>query len=149
MYKAPAQFLETDAAAGRVLGHARLLLKLANRFEAIAPGGLRHSAHVANYKSGRVIIHADNGAVAAKIRQMSRRLCSELSVEGAECNDIDVKVQPQQMPFRSMSSTSKPLSAKTAGILRSTAESLPKGALRDALDRLLKCSARADEVRKD
>ena len=31
----------------------------------------------------------------AKIRQMSQRLCSELSVEGAKCNGIDVKVQPK------------------------------------------------------
>jgi hypothetical protein len=78
MYKGPEQYLDSDAAASRVMAHARLLLKLSRRFEAIAPAGLRHTAHVANYKSGKIIIHADNGAVAAKIRQMSQRLCERV-----------------------------------------------------------------------
>ena len=79
-------YLDNDAAAGRVMAHARLLLKLARRFEAVAPGGLGSLARVANYKSGKVVIHADNGAVAAKLRQMSQRLCDELSRGGAQCS---------------------------------------------------------------
>ena len=78
MYNGPEHYLDKDAAAGRVMAHARLLLKLSRRFEAVAPAGLRHSAHVANYKLGTVIIHADNGAVAAKIRQLSQRLSDEV-----------------------------------------------------------------------
>lgn len=144
MTKGLEQYLNSDAAAGKVLAHARLLLKLSRRFEAIAPAGFRHAARVANYKSGKIVIHADNGAVAAKIRQMSQRLCDELSKGGAECNAIDVKVQPRQIPYQSTSSTQKPLSAKACGILRSTTENLPKGPLRDALDRLLASAARQE-----
>jgi hypothetical protein len=112
MYKGPEQYLDSDAAASRVMAHARLLLKLSRYFEAIAPAGLRDSAHVANYKSGKVVIHADNGAVATKIRQMSQRLCDELSKRGAECNGIEVKVQPRQIPFQSTTSTIKPISGQ-------------------------------------
>jgi hypothetical protein len=144
MYKGPEQYLDSDAAASRVMAHARLLIKLSRRFEAIAPAGFRHTAHVANYKSGKIIIHTDNGAVAAKIRQMSQRLCSELSKGGAECNGIEVKVQPRQIPYQSKSSTQKPLSVSACGVLRSTSENLPKGPLRDALDRLLESAARRE-----
>lgn len=144
MYKGPEQYLDSDAAASRVMAHARLLLKLSRRFEAIAPAGFRHTAHVANYKSGKIIIHTDNGAVAAKIRQMSQRLCSELSKGGAECNGIEVKVQPRQIPYQSTSSTQKPLSASACGVLRSTSANLPNGPLRDALDRLLESAARRE-----
>ena len=144
MYNGPEHYLDKDAAAGRVMAHARLLLKLSRRFEAVAPAGLRHSAHVANYKLGTIIIHADNGAVAAKIRQLSQRLSSELSKGGAECSGIEVKVQPRQIPSQSTSSTQKPLSDKAIGILRSTTENLPKGPLREALDRLLERAARAE-----
>ena len=140
-------YLNSDAAAGKVMAHARLLLKLARRFEAIAPAGFRHAARVANYKSGKIIIHADNGAVAAKIRQLSQRLCDELSKGGAECNVMEVKVQPRQIPFRSISSTQKPLSAKACGVLRSASENLPKGDLRDALDRLLASAAKRENER--
>jgi hypothetical protein len=146
MYKAPEQYLDADAAAGRMMAHARLLMKLTNRFDAVAPTALRQSAHIANYKSGRIIIHADNGAIAAKLRQMNRRLCDELSFVGVECNEIEVKVQPRQIPERSTISTCKPISDKAAGLLRSTVEMLPKGPLRDALDQLLQRAARSGET---
>ncbi len=144
MYNGPEHYLDKDAAAGRVMAHARLLLKLSRRFAAVAPAGLRHSARVANYKLGTVIIHADNGAVAAKIRQLSRRLSDELSKGGAECSGIEVKVQPRQIPSQSTSSTPKPLSGKALDTLRSTSEALPHGPLRAALDKLLARAARTE-----
>ena len=144
MYKGPEHYLDSDASTSRIMAHARLLQKLSRRFEAIAPSGLRHAARVANYKSGKIVIHADNGAVATKIRQMSQRLCDELSNCGAQCKGIEVKVQPRQIPCQSTTSTTKPLSARTCGVLRSTAENLPKGPLRDALDALLARSFREE-----
>ena len=144
MYQGPEHYLDSDAAIGRVMAHARLLQKLSRRFEAIAPGGLRHAARVANYKSGKIVIHADNGAVAAKIRQMSQRLCVELSKGGAECSDMEVKVQPRQNPYQTRTSTPKPLSGKAFGALQATAEKLPPGPLRAALDSLLQRAARTE-----
>ena len=144
MYKGPEQYLNSDAATSRVMAHARLLQKLSRRFEAVTPSGLRHAARVANYKSGKIVIHADNGAVATKIRQMSQRLCDELSKGGAECNDMEVKVQPRQNPYQTRTSTQKPLSDKAFGMLQSTAENLPEGPLRRALDTLLKRAARTE-----
>lgn len=137
-------YLDNDAAAGKVMAHARLLLNLARRFEAVAPAAFRHSARIANYKSGKIVIHTDNGAVAAKLRQMGQRLCEELSRGGPECNGIEVKVQPRQIPCQSMSSSQKPLSATARGVLRSTSENLPKGPLRDALEALLTSAARQE-----
>ena len=144
MYKGPEQYLDSDAAAGRIMAHARLLLKLSRRFEAVAPVGLRHSAHVANYKSGKIVIHADNGAVAAKIRQLSQRLSDELSKGGTECSGIEVKVQPRQIPSQSTTSTQKPLSDKAIEMLRATSEKLPKGGLKEALERLLASAAKTE-----
>jgi len=144
MYKAPEDYLDADAAAGRIMAHARLLMKLSSQFDAVAPAALRHAAHVANYKSGKLIIHADNGAVAAKIRQMHRRLCDELSKKAPECNDIEVKVQPRQNLSRSITSTTKPISSNAAEVLGKTLETLPEGPLRRALDTLLQRAARRE-----
>lgn len=144
MYKGPEQYLNSDATTSRIMAHARLLQKLSRRFEAVAPAGLRHAARVANYKSGTIVIHTDNGAVAAKIRQMSQRLCNELSKGGAECSALEVKVQPRQIPYQSTSSTLKPLSGKAFGLLESTADNLPEGPLRKALKNLLERAARAE-----
>ncbi len=137
MYYGPEHYLSKDATAGRVMAHARLLLKLSRRFEAVAPAALRDLAHVANYKSGMIIIHADNGAVAVKLRQMSRRLCDELSQEGCECSDIEVKVQPRQTLCQSSTSTPRPLSEMAQSMLSATRDKLPEGPLKAALSRLL------------
>lgn len=144
MYRAPEHYLNTDANASRVMAHARLLTRLAARFASVAPGGLGQAAHVANYRNGVLVIHAENGAVAAKLRQLSRRLCDRISFEGCECSDIEVKVQPGQLPFRSTTSTLKPLSGKALGVLRERAESLPGGPLRAALDLLLARAAKSE-----
>ena len=144
MHYAAEHFLDKDATAGRVMAHARLLLKLTRRFETVAPAPLRNAARIANFKSGKVIIHADNGAVAAKIRQLGRRLCDDLSTGGAECNDIEVKVQPRQSLFQSKASTEKPLSGSAIKALSATRESLPEGALRKALALLIERAAKAE-----
>lgn len=142
MYNGPEHFLDSDAAAGRFMAHARLLLKLSRRFEAIAPSAFRHAARVANYKSGTVVIHTDNGAVASKIRQMSQRLCDELSKGGAQCNGMEVKVQPRETHSQSTTSTPKPISEAACGSLQSASRQLPPGPLRAALDRLVERAAR-------
>jgi hypothetical protein len=137
-------YLDNDSGAGRLMAHARLLLDLARRFDAAAPAGLRDVAHIANFKSGKVVIHADNGAAAAKIRQLNQRLCDELSKGGPECNRIEVKVQPRRTPFQSMPSTAKPLSAGACAALNSAAAGLPDGPLRKALVVLLARAARLE-----
>jgi len=142
MYNGPEHYLDSDASTGKIMAHARLLLKLSRRFEAIAPAGFRHSARVANYKSGKVVIHTDNGAVASKIRQMSQRLCSELSKGGAQCIDMDVKVQPRENLSHSTTSTSKPISEQACDALKSASDKLPEGPLRAALNHLLERAAR-------
>lgn len=137
MYYGPEHFLNRDANGGRIMAHARLLLKLARRFEAVAPPALRHAARVANYKSGKVVIHTEYGAVAVKLRQMSRRLCEDLSKGGAPCSELEVKVQPRQTRSPASTSTVKPLSGKAFDALQTTTEALPRGPLRAALEHLL------------
>lgn len=124
--------------------HARLLLRLSRRFADALPAGLARSARVANYKSGKVVIHADNGAVAAKLRQMSGRLCGELCKGGLQCTEVEVKVQPRRDTPAYPAPTQKPLSARTAGTLAETAGRLPAGDLRNALQQLLERSARQE-----
>lgn len=136
-------YLEKGDAAG-VLAHARLLLQLERRFAVLVPSGLASACRVANYKSGKIVIHAENGAVATKLRQMSQRLCSDLSTNGVQCSVMEVKIQPRQNPYQSMHSTQKPLSAGVCGTLEATAASLPEGELKRALETLLRRAARQE-----
>jgi len=131
------QFLDSSDSA-RLMAHARILLKLSRQYEKFVPAGLGRLSRVANYKSGKIVIHADNGAVAAKLRQMSAGLCQRFCSEGMQCSGMEIKVQPRENPYQSTPSHLKPLSAKSGASLRETAAAMPADSpLRAALQHLL------------
>ncbi len=137
MQKSLENYLEATDGAGKVLAHARLLIKLANLYQKIAPAHLSQASTLANYKSGIIVIHATTGAVAAKLRQLAPSLSDGFSKRGIECNGVQVKVQAPEINTQSMTSTQKPLSIKTEQGLCELRDQLPQSPLRSALEKLL------------
>lgn len=85
--------LLADTGMARLTSHASRLLRLQAILAANLPASLARGARVANLKSGKLVIHADNGAVAAKLRQMAPRLADLVRFEAAEINGIEIRVQ--------------------------------------------------------
>lgn len=142
--------LEKNEGSARLLAHARLLQSLSRRYAALVPAGLAHYSRVANFKSGTLIIHADNGAVAAKLRQMSQRLSDAFRQSGVQCNGMEIKVQPTEIPCQSTASHIKPLSRKSAATLGDMAGSMPQDSpLRAALEHLLAHASIVEGAVKD
>jgi hypothetical protein len=137
-------YLEAAEGAGKVLAHARLLVRLADIHQEITPPHLAHASRVANYKSGVLVIHADSGAVATKLRQMAPTLATALTKRGLECSGVQVKVHARQDHAPTRAPTQKPLSARTSQELAALSESLPASPLRHALENLLSHSARRE-----
>ena len=137
MQKPLENYLEATDGAGKVLAHARLLIKLANLYQKIAPAHLSQASTLANYKSRIIVIHATSGAVAAKLRQLAPSLADGFSKKGIECNGVQVKVQAPEINTQSMTSTQKPLSIKTEQSLCELRDHLPQSPLRNALENLL------------
>jgi hypothetical protein len=137
-------FLTSTDGAGRLMAHAHLLQKLARIYMATAPEHLGKASRVANYKSGTVVIHADNGAVAVKLRQMAPTLASEFSKKGLECNGVAVKVQAIEISSHSPEHVARPLPVGGSRALTELAESLPESPLREAIETLLARSLRAE-----
>ena len=137
-------FLEAADGAGKVLAHAKLLIKLAQMYQELAPMHLSQTSRLANYKSGIVVIHAVSGAVAAKLRQLAPTLADGFSKRGIECNGVQVKVQARKFDTQSRTSTIKPLTSRTSHELEGLRDSLPASSLRDAVNRLLAHSARTN-----
>ena len=136
-------YLNSASSLARFSAHAGRLVKLQRLYEEIAPSYLAASSHVANFKLGKVVIHADSGAVAAKLRQMLPSLVDEFSLKGAEVTEIQVKVQPShaaaQHKSRGKPSASVGVSAKSD--LKRLANELPEDSpLKEALERLVKHS---------
>ena len=137
-------YLEGSEGAGKVLAHARLLVKLEGLYQEIVPAHLGEASCVANYKSRVVVIHASNGAVATKLRQMAPTLADELSKRGLECTSVQVKVQARPERAAIPAPTQKPLSTRTSQELTALRDALPASALRTAVENLLAHSARQE-----
>ena len=135
-------YLNSAGDLARLSAHAGRLVKLQRVFEEIAPSFLAASSRVANFKLGKVVIHADSGAVAAKLRQMLPSLIDEFSLKGAEITEIQVKVQPSGVALqhkKRVVAAAVGSSAKTG--LSRLAEELPAGSpLKEAVERLVKRS---------
>jgi hypothetical protein len=84
--------LSADAGIARLTSHARRLMRLQRCFESATP--LARQAQVANFKLGRIFIHARSGAVATKLRQMTPRLADVFRTEAPEVTGIEIRVQP-------------------------------------------------------
>ena len=144
MQKSLENFLESADGAAKVLAHARLLIKLTHLYQDIAPAHLGQASHLANYKSGIIVIHANNGAVAAKLRQMAPTLADGFFKMGIECNGVQVKVQARKIDTQSRASTQKPLSSRASRELGGLRDSLPASPLRVALENLLERAAKQE-----
>lgn len=135
-------YLNSAGGLARLSAHAGRLVKLQRVFEKIAPSYLAASSRVANFKLGKVVIHADSGAVAAKLRQMLPSLLGEFSLEGAEVTEIQVKVQPSHAALQHRKLVQPAIVGTSAkSDLHRLAEQLPEDSpLKAALERLVKLS---------
>lgn len=86
--------LESDGGITRLSAHAARLMKLQRAYEKSVPAALARHGRVANLKLGVIVIHAENGAVATKIRQVAPRLTDVFKIIAGEVSEIQVKVQP-------------------------------------------------------
>lgn len=135
--------LKADGGLARLSGHAARLQRLQRLFESAVPGTLVRGARVANLKLGKLIIHADSGAVAAKLRQIIPTLVDVFhNNEVAEVTGIEVKVQPRQnMPPGPTVASHELLGDRAKQGLTSLADRLPEDSpLRHALRELVKRS---------
>lgn len=129
------------SAAASLLAHAERLNRLAETYSASVPEHLGAASHVANFKSGCVIIHADNGAVATKLRQLAPRLGLAFSEKGIECSEVRIKVQAVETSAPQAPHMPRTITRQARESLVKFSESLPESSLRSALQRLVERAA--------
>jgi hypothetical protein len=124
----------------RLAAHAHRLLQLQRLLEASLPEALRPHARVANFRLGKLFIHAANGAVAAKIRQFGPRLAVDLSNKDVKVTQIEVRVQARNpSPARAPHQRPAPPGTSQVRGLTELARRLPVDSpLKGALERLLR-----------
>lgn len=132
--------LKAEGGLARLNDHAARLLRLQRVFESAVPRPLVRGARVANFKLGRLVVFADSGAVAAKLRQIVPTLSKAFANSAPEVTGIDIKVQPREpRPSGRNHPTHAPLGKHAKQGLTSLADRLPKDsplvrALRQLID---------------
>jgi hypothetical protein len=137
-----AECLDADASMARLAAHARRLLMLQRCLESASPPALAKHCRIANYKLGIIVIHANNSAVASKIRQLTASLGCEFVKTGIEVTEIRVRVQPQDGYFATRPSPNgNSISEGAKSALTSLSERLPSNSpLKSSLDRMIRRS---------
>ena len=115
----------------------RQLADLQSALAEVLPGNLATSTSVALVKTGELILFANNGAVAAKLRQMAPRIVDALRARGQELTGIRVQVQvsirDNPLPQKQIS-----LSSGARQAIDSLSERLIASPLKAALTRLVR-----------
>jgi len=131
--------LQADPGIARLATHTARLLRLQTVFAAAVPAALGRSAHIANLKQGKILIYSDNGAVAAKLRQLAPRLTDLLRSVAPEVTGIDIRVQATSgNSFHTSKRRPAGIGSQAKQGLTSLESSLPTGSrLQVALARLI------------
>lgn len=133
--------LDGDQTLVRLTAHAGHVHKLQQLFARAVPAMLRASCRVVNYKAGVVVVHAENGAVASKLRQLAPTLGGVFSSGGEQVTEIRIRVQPGLMNAAPRKvRTPARLGEAGRNSLQRLADSLPDGPLRMALGTLIERS---------
>ncbi len=126
--------LDTQQNLKQLSGKLHRLRIIQTAYEQVVPASLKYASHVMNIEQGLLTIAATNGAVAAKLRQLTPDLLERLQLQSREVTGIQVKVQvtlPRPAPLQSPAT----LGPKGKQQLDNLAETLLDSPLKSALQR--------------
>jgi hypothetical protein len=90
----PDALLSGSGGIPALMPQARRLLQIRQLLTELLPGALARACTVANYKHGKLIVFAENNAIAAKLRLLAPALRDRLSNGGVQVTEMDIGVQP-------------------------------------------------------
>lgn len=112
-----------------VMAHATEVLKAGRIYQQIVPPALARVSRVANFKGGVMIVHAEHGAAANKLKQQATHLIEDFLKRGFECSGIEIRVQPSPIKETVPPATQKPLSEQALTSLSDAAQGMRDGSL--------------------
>ena len=125
-----------------LMSQAKRLIELQRLLSISLPGSMAQAATVANFRQGKVVIHAETGAIAAKLKLLAPGLRDLLSKQWFEVTGIEVDVQPPRSSRGASAKTAK-LTAAASRELSKLASQLPDSELKSAI--LSICSRGVDQ----
>ena len=126
-------YLDSAVGIAGLLPQAERLIELRRTYSKLVPQQLLRSSSIGNYKQQKVVIFAENNAIAAKLSLLSPRLVSDFSKSGFEVTGIRIEVQPRQTTQPEAKPKLARLSQAGAERLEALAARLPDSPLKQAV----------------
>jgi hypothetical protein len=130
-------YLASNIELRQLSSKAEQLHAMQRHYESVAPPSLLLGSRILQLRQHVVIIAADNGAIAGKLRQMTTELISLFQARGCEVTGIQIKVQVAAPPPVGLSPP-RILSQPAREALNQLEENLADSPLKSALRRLAK-----------
>ena len=130
--KNPCAFLNQPDGIATLMPQAKRLIELREILATLLPESLARYCSIANYKQGKVVIFAANGAIAAKLKLMLPTLSEQLSRRAMEVTGLEVCVQPLDSDTQVVEKSAKMSREAALGLAR-LSEQLPDSDLKIAL----------------
>jgi hypothetical protein len=115
-----------------LMPQARRLLQLRQLLADLLPDALARACTVANYKHGKLVVFAENNAIAAKLRLLSPTLCDRLSNSGVQVTELDIGVQPPDAAREKLAKSAQ-LTGSAVASLTDLASQLPDSPLKQRI----------------
>jgi hypothetical protein len=130
--KNPCAFLNQPDGIAPLMPQAQRLIELRGILAAVLPESLTRFCSIANYKQGKVIIFAANGATAAKLKLMLPTLSEQLSKRALEVTGLEVRVQAFESDPQVIEKSAK-MTQEAASGLAGLCKELPDSELKIAI----------------
>lgn len=118
-----------------LMPQAKRLLEMRQILAEALPGELPRYCTAANWRQGRLIIFAENNAIAAKLKLLRPTLGDHFLKRGVEVTAIDIQVQPER-PALALPGKRAKLSAAACGFLTDLSSQLSDSDLKKSIEAL-------------
>ena len=130
-------FLAENDKLRQLSTHVQALLALQRIWETVVPASLAGVSHIGQNDAGETTIYCDNGAAAAKLRQLLPTLAEALRGKGVATANLQVKVRAQAIPVQMRTVHKREISRVGLDNIARLSDRLEAGELKSALDHLL------------
>ena len=133
----PSALLSESGGIPALMPQARRLLELRQILASLLPDALARSCTVANYKQGKLVLFAENNAVAAKLKLLSPTIRERFSDRGVQVTEMDIGVQAPEAAQEKPEKAAK-LSGSAVASLAQLAAQLPDSPLKQCVAALVR-----------
>lgn len=134
--KAIGDWLMAPGETDEVVSRAKRLLALERLYANCVPEALLRASSVANLRDGTLLLRADNGAIASKLKHLAPKLLKAIRETNQEVTDIQVTVQVRTEGPPAAAPLKPGLSPGDLHQIEALTETLPESSLKAALLRL-------------